>query len=82
MDIDKAIELIEKNNTITGMHQIMRGLQILAKYEVDDDCCFEHDIIFAGNLEKTVPKMSEEDVLQMAKLGWFFYVENGCWAHY
>jgi len=83
MDINKAKELIEKTDrSFSERHQIMKGLQILAKYENDVDCYFEHDRIYASNFEETVSKMSEDDVLQMAKLGWFHDEENEYWTHF
>ncbi|MDO8559128.1 MAG: hypothetical protein Q7R84_02245 [bacterium] len=82
MDIDKAKELIGKTDTSTELHCIMKGLQILAKYEVDDNCGFEHDIILADCFEKSVSKMSVDDVLRMARLGWFYHEEAESWAHY
>ena len=62
-------------------HQVMRGLQILAKYEDDVVPEFGHDVILASDFE-SVLRMTEEEVVQMAKLGWFYDQENSCWAHF
>ncbi len=83
MDIDKAKEVIKEFETYIGeeKNKVMRGLQILAKYEENVMPQFDHDIIWASDFDKTVMQMPEEDVIQMAKLGWFYDKENDCWAH-
>ncbi|NTW27280.1 MAG: hypothetical protein HGA36_03080 [Candidatus Moranbacteria bacterium] len=84
MDIDKAKEIIEKmdiSSMIGEKNTVMHGLQILAKYEENVMPQFDHDIIWASDFDKTVMQMPEEDVLQMAKLGWYYDTENDCWAH-
>ena len=60
----------------------MRTDMILPVAATMDQAGFAAIEILASNFEETVPKMSEEDVLQMAKLGWIFDEENKCWAHF
>jgi len=83
MDIEKAKEVLEKTDTeiFVEKNKVMRGLQILAKYEENVMPQFDHDIIWASDFEETASQMPEEDVIQMAKLGWFYDEENDCWAH-
>ncbi len=88
MDTNEAKELIETTDMDSSeKHQIMRGLQIIAKYKDDVDCYFEHERIYiivyanGSNFEEIVSKMSKRDVLQMAKLGWVFDEKQDCWAH-
>ena len=81
MNINEAERIIsETEDDFLQENVIMRGLQILSEYEKDVRCGFEHDIIFASGFRETAPRMSREDILQMARLGWF--CQSGCWAHY
>lgn len=84
MDIEKAKDLIKKENDhdFPEKNVVMRGLQILAKYEDNVLPQFDHDKILVSDFEKIVEQMSEEDVIQMAKLGWFYDKENDCWVHF
>lgn len=83
MDIEKAKEIIEETNTdFREKNTVMRGLQILAKYEDNVKPEFDHDIIWASDFDETVMQMPEEEVLQMAKLGWRYDEENDCWSHF
>jgi hypothetical protein len=93
MDVEKAKLIIKENifyNDSSQTHAIMRGLQILAKYEEDIvPDLMEHGVFKACGFDKTVERMSEEEVVLMAKMGWYFEEEGkcfeeeiGCWAHY
>ena len=85
MDIDGAKRIIEETDAFAGNGEknvVMRGLQILAKYKEDVIPEFGHDIILVSDFEKTVRQMQEEEVIQMAKLGWFCREENDYWAHF
>jgi len=49
MDIEQAKKLVEEGSVSSGFHEknaVMRGLQILAKYEDDISPEFDHDIIW------------------------------------
>lgn len=88
MDIEKAKAILDKFGEELAFREheheknaVMRGLQILAKYENDVWPQFGHDVIWASSFEETVPFMSEEDVIQMAKLGWFYDDDSECWSH-
>lgn len=81
MNLKAARKLIEK--TELEMHakqDIVRGLNILAKYDDNISCAFEHDKMWAGDFESTVARMSREEVIEMARLGWFESEDS--WAHY
>ena len=59
---------------------VLRGLQLLEKYDSDVETAFEHDIIFASSFHKTSIQMSKDELILMRHLGWFEYEES--WAHY
>ena len=83
MDVNKAKELVENTKSdFSEKHRVMRGLQILTKYQDHEECYFEHDVIWAGGFDDLVSKMSEDDVCQMAKMGWFCDSEAEHWAHF
>ena len=63
--------------------RILRGFEILAKYDDDITCSFEHDILYIdSDFEESVAKMTREDVIEMAILGWFMDNECETWAHF
>lgn len=83
MSEEEALKIIEETKVdYKQKNRIMRGLQILAKYEQNEDCQFEHDIMYASDFGKTVAKMTKEDVAEMAVLGWFKDKECETWAHF
>ena len=59
------------------MRKLLKGLEILCKYEEDGGVCAEHDVIYAGG---TYPdKISEEDMETLEDNGWSFDFILGCW---
>ena len=82
MDPQEVRELIE-NTAFSGekINTIRKGLQIFEKYIKDVDICAEHDEIYVGGDFDTITlKMTEEDVRELARLGWF--VQEDSWAHF
>lgn len=81
MKREEAIQLIEKTDVdFSQKQQVLRGLQILAKYDDSLDCSFEHDQMWVANFDKTVAKMTGEEVLDMAVCGWFEDFDS--WSHF
>ena len=59
---------------------ILRGLEILAKYDPILECSFEHDRMWVADFEATAAKMTPEEIATMAKYGWHRNEES--WSHY
>ncbi len=61
--------------SISNGNQILFGLQILYKYNVNLELHSEHDQLWAGGKDSTCEEMkeimSEEDIKRMEELGWF-----------
>lgn len=63
-----------------SMNQVIKGMEILGKYENPDDICgvcSEHDIIYAGGEDIQV---SDEDQASLRELGW--HLSDVGWAKY
>ena len=58
------------------MERILKGLQIIAKYEPKADFAAEHDIIYCGD----EGNYSAEDKQALDELGWF--VSEDSWAFF
>lgn len=58
---------------------IVRGLNILNKYDPQLEQDTHNCQIFAGDFESIVEKMSEKDIERMAELGW--YEDEESWSH-
>jgi hypothetical protein len=81
MDLDKAYALYEEvRHKYKEKHTVMKGLQILAKYNDDTECWFAHDIMYCCSFIETVKKMTEEDYIMMLELGWGEQEE--AWYHF
>lgn len=61
--------------------QILRGLEIIEKYDPGTDVSAENDVIYAG-AEDLLYKMTEEEAKTMVELGWYISAEFGCWYHH
>lgn len=61
---------------------VLRGLQIITKYDPDSYFAAEHDEIFAGMVGKTRPLMSDDELKVMEENGWRCEEddEHGSWA--
>jgi len=64
----------------TVKNRALKGLQIFAKYNDDIQLAYEHDIIYAESLEKSLEYLTEEDVQELSRLGWI--IDTDSWAHY
>jgi len=81
MTRDEALTIIEKTEADYNEKQrILRGLMILAKYDDNLDFSFEHDHMWVADFEGTVAKMSRDDVVTLASLGWFESYDS--WSHF
>ena len=73
MSSEKALQIIElydwdKSNL--HVHSLYEGLKVLSKHNMGTDYRAEHDIVYAADFNETVATMSEEEIIQMVKLGW------------
>jgi hypothetical protein len=76
----KAIDEVRSKNHTPQKHRVLRGLQVLAKYDDTLEMSFEHDQCWVGDFEATVAKMTVEDVGELAVCGWFEDLDS--WSHY
>ena len=61
------------------MDQIADGLRILRQYG-DDDVSAEHDVIYAS--QAPPESMGTVDRADLARLGWFWDENFGCWSRF
>lgn len=81
MNREEALKLIETTRTdFNSKQHFARGIAILAKYDDDIDPSFEHDQTWIAIFDETVAKMSREDIIEMARCGWFESEES--WSHF
>lgn len=79
MKEEEAKKIIEETDADFSIkNSFVRGLNILSKYE-DIDPYFEHDMGWFGSFE-TVEKMTKEEVIELAKCG--FFEDEESWAHF
>ena len=62
------------------MRKLLRGLEILCKYDPDGTTCAEHDIIYAGGGAPS--KISEEDLKALEDNGWFYEETEEGWCKF
>jgi hypothetical protein len=82
--IDKRTEEIRKifDDTESELQKIdgdnaFMGLQILSKYTKNLIQGAEHDIIYSISIEDAIElNITDEDLIQLAKLNWMIYEEN------
>ena len=83
MTKDEALKIIEETEADYSQKQrVLRGLQILAKYDqnLDAHTSFEHDQIYVNDFEEAVVQMTKEDVVELAVCGWFESEDS--WSHF
>lgn len=51
--------------------RLFRGLQILTQYDENVHYSFRSDQLFCADFTATAARMNQEEVEEMAKLGWF-----------
>jgi hypothetical protein len=73
MDIEKAREILESDdNERIYENDFSKGVAIISKYaDTKFGYQFQHDQMWYGDFEKTVEKMTESEVMELAKHGWF-----------
>ena len=84
MDRNAAIRVLDTvQPDYTQPNNVLQGLQIIARHVEDTGPEFGHDIIWAGgDFDDVVEKMSEEEVHEMATLGWHYDDDSNSWAHF
>ena len=81
MKPEEALQIIEETERDYKQKQhILRGLQILAKYDDDLRLSFEHDQMWVCDFNETVTLMTKEDVAELARYGWFESQDS--WSHF
>ena len=81
MTREEAKLIIDKTRLdIKQKQRVLRGLQILAKYDDNLDCSFEHDQMWVADFDATVARMTREEVVEMAACGWFEDFDS--WSHF
>ena len=61
--------------------QILKGLEIIEKYEPGTEFDAAHDQIWAGS-EDLLFQMTEDEAKIMGEQGWFVDDDFGCWSHF
>ena len=80
MKREAALKIIDETTVdYTQTNSVLRGLQILSRY-VYMNPSFEHDQMWAAGFDMTVDKMTREEVIEIARLGWF--ESENSWSHY
>lgn len=63
---------------------ILQGLMLLVsvdpEFNTDTDLASEHDRIYSKQFARTVQYMTEDQLLQMRRWGWFY--SGGSWTHF
>lgn len=85
MNVEDARKILEEEYQYAHeANRLMRGLLILLSLEPNKDLCIGsgHDILWAGfkPFEEIVELMTEEQVREMCRLGWFDYEDY--WGHH
>lgn len=85
MTLEEAAEFMENREYVSGQkNRIRRGLSILEKYSEDVTLTAEHDEIWAypnGDMQEVVSSMTEEDLAELADLGWSIDLELEGFGH-
>lgn len=77
----EALQTLEETKKDNKQKQVVvRGLNILAKYDDDLAVAFEHDQVWAADFDTTVARMSKEEVIELAVCGWFESQDS--WSHF
>ena len=79
MDIEKALELLDsdiRHEYKSKLSAISKGLELISKCDPKSYFASGPEQIWVGDFESTVELMTEDEVLTMAKNGWF-HSEDG-----
>ena len=66
-------------NQLNKIQKMIKGLEILSKFESEGLDCLDH-VIFVGDYETISAKMSSEDLELMSSLDWS--ETDGSWSFY
>lgn len=90
MTEDEAEAILTKESDVStkrdpsDRNRIIQGLNMLAAidptFDMDAEIAVEHDQIYAGSFARTVENMTETQILQMRRWGWFCAEES--WSHW
>ena len=90
MTVNEALAILDRHSNITtkrdptDKNRILQGLTLLAsvdsEFDTDKDFAVMHDQIFADEFARSVRHMSEEQLLQMRRWGWFYSEDS--WSHF
>lgn len=79
---EQIFEETEADYSIAG-DRVLTGLNILAKYtEKPVICAAEHDKIYCSDLADFIEEITEEDAVQLRKLGFNIEREHDCLYHF
>lgn len=65
-------------------HRVLAGLLLLGrrlKLGANEDISAEHDILYAYSLD-VLPRLTEQDVIQLNRLGWHWDEDTECFAKF
>ena len=63
-------DTVSPDLSIPRSTRFLKGLEIIAKYELDPDFAAEHDIFYFGNYETTIVLMTEDEQRTMFTYNW------------
>ena len=75
----KAILEAHDGKPIADGDRVLPGLLILSKHRSDSFYGFEHDQMYTADFEETVKTMTEDEIIEMARLNWF--ESDDYWSH-
>ena len=84
MDIDKGRALVGQipvllSGQLKSGSRIKRGLEILERHTEDMSADIHDGNLFVADFEATLSTMSEEEVIELSRLGW--YECEDAWAY-
>lgn len=81
MTKEEAQHIMEQvKPSYTEKQRVIRGLNILAKYDDDLSIAFEHDQMYTGDFETLIAHMTPEDLQELTLCGWFESQDS--WSHF
>lgn len=81
MDYNKALKILEgDSNYKLEEFPVFKGMQIISRYLEHEEDAFEHDQIWYGGFTETIEKMTEQEVKELRRLGWFESEDS--WSHF
>ena len=85
MDAQAARDILEDTKSrYDEKNLILKGMTLLAEVDPDLDTntemAAEHDQIWVGDFDRSVARMTEEQVRQMGAWGWYCNMDS--WSHF